>query len=739
MCAVNYLALLYLLFPAVAFSGSFEIEGRVVDANEEPLVGATVLVQETGQGIATDGNGHFRISGLESGTWTLVVRYVGYERRELSVDMPGEDEEALNIVLTPDIVTAEELVVTASILDRITRYQPTQSYDESDILQRNTTSLGTLIDGEPGVAMRSFGQAPARPVIRGMDGERIQVLENGMKMGDISATAHDHAVIMDPQAINQLDIIRGPASLIYGSSAMGGIINAHSNDIPSKWTAGSSGFIGGEGQTGMESFSGFGRYTYGSDSQAFSIRGNLRNTGNMKTPVGEIPGTDLRAGHLASGYAYRNGRSHSGLSVQYSDQRYGIPEDPFDPDEEVVLEMQRLAFSGSVQREYEHPFWQATQFRTTFNRYTHEEIERAFIDGTLADEDLELAVDQDYVQAEMLIQHGSLGILDNGTFGLSLDYYDYEVGGEEALTPDAWSGTLAGFVVEEINLSGDWLFQSGLRLEWDRTGSLANHDFPDAGEVRNHGIWAGALGVNGPLTQDIRLGFQLSRAHRTPSVEELFSDAIHLGAGAYEIGDPDLENEIGYGVDLFMDYESVNREIHIALYANRISGYITMVPTGEYEPVRGLPVLEYRGSNAELLGGEFSYKQKFGERVRFSGQADYIHGSENSGGSRRPLPYMPPLRLTGSLAYDAGTWWTDLNVRHVFAQNRTAEGEASTSGYTLINTAAGLRLGNGNLHHIALTADNLFDVTWRDHLSRIEQRDIPMLGRNIRLSYRYYY
>ncbi len=719
--------------------GQFDLEGYVLDFDGNPLHGATIFLKETAQGSVAGPDGHFVISGISDGEWNLIVRYVGFQTKTVPVVIDNGTADMIRIVLQPETYSTDELIITASLFERLSRYQSAKSYSSADIQLRNTSSMGTLLDGEAGVAMRSLGPAPARPVIRGMDGERIQILQNGMKMGDISATAHDHAVILDPQSIERLDIVRGPASLIYGSSAMGGIVNAHTADIPSNWTSGSGGYIGGEGQTGTTSLSGSGRWTYGTGSRALTLRSSLRNTGNMQTPIGEIQGTDLQAAHLASGYAYRSDGWYAGASAQYSDQQYGIPEAPFDPDEEVVLKMQRGALQGIVHRRLNHVFWDGLEIRTVLNYYSHEELEREKDEDGRGTEDLELSVDQSYAQTDLLFQHGSRGVIDNGTVGFSLEHFDIAVGGEEALTPDAEGVTLAGYLVEEIQMPRKWLLQSGIRLEWNRTVSRANKDFPDAEETRSRRIWAGAVGVNGPLTENIRLGFQGSRSHRIPSVEELFSDAAHIGAGAYEIGDPTLKNEIGYGVDLFMDYHFDTWQAHLALYTNRISNYITMVPTGATDPGRGLPVMEYHGAEAVLYGGELTAQQQFTEKWSIATQADYVYGDELGDESRQPLPFMPPFRVGGSISYDNGTGWARTGLRHALAQRRTASAEMSTDGYTLTQIAGGVRLGNQKLHHVTLTIENLFDVTWRDHLSRIEQRDIPMIGRNYRLSYRLYY
>lgn len=724
--------------PVNATTGTV-LSGYVTDTKDRPLPGTTVWIPEIRRGTTSDHQGYFELQVPAGSSLTLVIRHVGFQTVEKLFQHDGDPGKPLHINMEEQIVRSDELVIVATLFDRITRYQPTRSYNASDIQQRNATSIGTLLDGEPGVAMRSMGQAPARPVVRGMDGERIQVLQNGMKMGDFSSTGHDHAVILDPASCERVDLVRGPASLIYGSSAMGGIVNVHSGDIPSGWNPGSTGFIGTEGQTGLQSLSGTGRLTWGTSDKALSMRGSLRHTGNMQTPIGEIPGTGMRSAHMGVGGAWRYTSGFSGASIQYSDKIYGIPEDPFDTNEEVELAMKRLALQGVSHRKLNHTFWEGIEMRAVYNYYTHEEIEYEFEDGDLVDEDLELAIDHHFFQSDLLFQHGNHGIIDNGTAGISFEWRDVSVGGEEALTPDARGWTAAGFIIEEFRLPREWRMQSGIRLEWNRIRSMANEDFPHAGTTRNKGIWAGSIGVSGPVRANLDAGLQLSRSHRTPSLEELFADAIHFAAGAYEVGDPDLHNETGYGLDLFMNYRTSERQVHLALFANRINHYISLRHSGEFEPVRGYPVLEFFGSDAELLGAEFSARQTWNDRLEIALEADYIRGSELSDGSRQPLPFMPPLRISAESSYDTGRWWTRARVRHVFTQDRTAEAELPTDGYTLTGIAVGARLGAANLHHITLSAENLFDVTWRDHLSRIEQRNIPMPGRNVRLSYRFYY
>lgn len=735
------LTMLALIFTGAGavLSAQHAIDGKVTDSDGNPVAGAAVAVESTTTGHATAMDGTFSIE-LPEGRHILVVRHVGFRTEYRQISFPDMTGSFIEITLAEELVQSEEILITASLLQRITRYQPVRSYHPTEVQQRNTTSIGTLLDGEPGVAMRSMGPAPARPVVRGMDGERIQVLQNGMKMGDISSTAHDHAVILDPMTADRVDIVRGPASLLYGSSALGGLINVHTDDIVQDWSDGLGGYTGLEAQSATRGIAGASRWNYGTDAMNLALRGSVRQTGDMRTPIGAIPDTDLRSVHLGSGLSWKRSGGFSGASVSWADQRYGIPEDPDDPQEEIRLYLQRLAVQGLSNHSLEHSFWKRAEFRVTYNYYHHEEWEREYLlDGSLDDEDLELKVTQNHIQGDLLLQHGRGAVLRDGTAGITLEYRDSRVGGDEALTPDARALTLAGFLLEEFELSPQLMMQAGLRLEWNRVSARANEGFPVAEDQRSRGVWAAALGLSRSIGSSTQLGMQVARSHRTPSMEELFADAAHLAAGRYEIGNSSLGNEIGYGVDLFADYTGSNNRIHIAFFANRISNYIRLQPLGRTDPVRGLPVMEYTGSDALLAGGELQFWQQLNSRLHLYLNADYIHGSELSTGENQPLPFMPPMRMTVGMEYDAGRWWSRVQARHTLSQERTAPDEAATDAYTLTNLAAGLRLGSSQIHSVTLSVDNLFNVTWRDHLSRIEQRDIPMMGRNVRLSYRFYF
>ncbi|MDI6401054.1 TonB-dependent receptor [Balneolaceae bacterium ANBcel3] len=714
------------------------IKGYVFDVDSHPLQGATIQIIGTDHGAVTREDGAFTLQRPEPGEWELLVRFIGYNQKIIEINIPEEQDTIFRIYLEADLFTWDEMLVTGRMHGQMARYQPIQRFNAVDIIQKNTTSLGTLLDGQPGVSMRSLGQAPARPVIRGMDGERIQMLQNGMRMGDVSSTAHDHAVIVDPSGVDQIDIIRGPSSLIYGSSAMGGVVNIHSGDIPTVWSEGVSGYGGMEGQTGMQSLAGSGRIAHGSEKKAFNLRGSYRNTGDMKTPNGSIPGTDVQAWHVSAGGAVRSNERVGGLSISFNHHEYGIPEDPFDENEEVHLSMSRLSAQAMMYQPVSTRLFSGAELKMGYHFYTHEEWETEWENNQIVEEDLELSVDQHFFQTDLLFRNRLSGRRTDGTTGFTFHYFNRKVGGDEALTPNASGWSLATFIVEEIELSDVVSVQGGVRFEWNVMEPLTNELFSQVEDRRSRGIVAASAGMSVQMTSSLGGGLQLSRAHRTPSVEELYADALHLAAGRYERGEPDLKDEKGYGADIFLQYETARGYMKVAGFVNRIHDYISIRPTGEREPVRGLPVMHYFGTDAILYGGEAEMRVQWIDDLYSSVHLDYVVGEER-GTSREPLPYMPPLKGFFQTGYDTGKWWADIHLRWGLSQKRIAENEERTGGYMLTGMNAGVRLGNARFHHVALSMENIFDVTWRDHLSRIEQRDIPMMGRNIRLSYRYHF
>jgi len=714
-----------------------EIRGKVIQKDSgKPLIGANIIIVENNRGIASDRRGYFRIENLAKGEYTLRVQYVGYSTVTKTVSVPIIDGP-VEITMAERTLEIDEVVVTASPLGSPVGYQPTQSLTGETLQRRAASSIGEMLDGTPGLAMRSFGSAPARPVIRGLDGDRVLVLENGERMGDLSETAADHAIAMDPLAADKIEIVRGPASLLYGSSALGGVVNIFNEDIPRYWSRGASGTLALQGASMNNSAAGFGRIMYGSSHWVTTGRISYRSAGDIRTPDGMLPGTFMKNLTGGAGIGYSKERTNGGLTINFLDKTYGLPEAIDDPDEDVEIHMDRISLQGRLHRELSG-FIKDIEFRISGVLYSHKEIEIEREDDGNVDEEIELDFTQSTISSTITARHGKIGLLSEGAIGINFLYRSLDVGSEEALTPDARSAVFAMFVYEEIPVLNNLRLQFGGRLEGHSISSISNEQFADADMSRTLTTFSGSAGLNYRPFQSFEIGFQFARAHRTPTVEELFSDAPHLGTGKYEIGDPALKNEIGHGLDLFTKISTRSVRLEAAGFINNIDNFIFLRPTGEMHSPSGLPVYIYESDDALLTGAEVYLQILFSDRIHFETQLSHVHGSRRDTDSTS-LPYMPPLRGNAAFTYDPGSWWLGSKIQWADSQNRVIEDESATDGYVLFGIEGGYRLHASGRHVISFRINNLFDTTYRDHLSRVADRDNPMPGRDASITYRWHF
>lgn len=713
------------------------LRGEVIDARTgDPIPGATVFIEELERGTATNDNGQFEFRNIAPGSYTLNVSTVGFRPAKVSVEHP--EDQFVSIDLRSVTLLADDVIVTASPVGKNIQYQSAQAFNLQNLQDRQASSFGEMLDGEPGIAMRSFGPAPARPVIRGFDGDRLLILENGERMGDLSNTAHDHNISLDPLVAERVEVVRGPASLLYGSSALGGVVNIITSDIPREWVRGSSGTVALEGASMNNGIGSFGRYQYGGDKWAATGRLSYRGADDLRTPAGTLPGTFIQNIEGSAGAGYRSDRFSGGFSFSAIDHNYGLPEEIDDPDEEVEIRMNQQSIQGNGQWRTGR-FFDQIDFRMNASRLFQQEIEIEFEEDGSIDEDIELEFLQHAMNATVTARHQPFGIVDTGVVGINTHLRQLDVGGEEAFTPGINNHSLAFFTFHEIPLSESVRLQFGIRGETHTLETRPNDDFPDLEDKRTSAAFSGSVGLNlRPLT-GLEIGAQFARAHRFPILEELFADGVHFGAGVYERGDPGLETEIGHGSDLFVKWGNSRVRAEVAGFWYHIANYVAFEPTSETfidSRNREWDIYEYRARNARLLGGEAQLSVRLTDKLETGISADYVRGSRLDNDS--PLPTMPPLRYRIQTRYDAGNWWAGANLRIVESQNRVVDDEMPTDGYTLVDFFAGLRFGANNIHRVSLRVDNLADTLYRDHLSRVDRTEFgsPMPGRNVRLSYR---
>lgn len=711
--------------------------GHVIDAETgEHISFINLIIEGTRIGTITDASGHYLLTNLPEGKHRLVAQGMGFKTSYTEFEAIKGQSIEVDLEVERDVIRLDEIVITSSPTQSGFRYQPDQAFSGEALQRRSEASFGEMLNTEPGVSMRSLGSAPVRPVIRGLDGDRILILENGERMGDISETSADHSISLDPLVATRVEVVRGPASLLYGSSALGGVINLMTTDIPDDADLGSNGVISLQGATMNDMGAGFGRYTYADDDWAATGRFAYRQAGNITTPDGTVPGTSMRSYDGAAGLGFNRPNTVGGFSLSMANQAYEIPESIDDPDEAVEIRMQRQAFQGRFNHK-RNGFFDRMQVRFNLARMFQQEVEMEFADGAW-DEEVELEYEKYSFSSTMTLQHKPFRVLDRGAVGLNMHGHHMDVRGDEAYTPGERRFSLGLFTFQEMPLSNIFRLQAGLRIDFQHTSALENDLFPGISSQRNAVNYSGSMGFNHRPLPQVEVGGQFARSHRNPSVEELYADGMHLGAGVYEIGDNSLRDEVGHGGDFFIRYSSDRFEIEAATFINYFRNFIIFQPTGLIDEASGFPVFRYEGDEARLIGGEFSLGFMPAEGLSFRGGVDYVNGVRIQNGTES-LPFMPPLRFVYNVEYDFGKGWLGGKFHLAAAQNRVAPDEDPTDGYTLIGLVAGYRLNAAGRHVIILRGDNILNTRYRDHLSRIEDRNFPMPGRNINLTYRWFF
>lgn len=695
----------------------------------EALTERRVVVGSTG----TDGRVAF--GDLPAGGYLLIVEAVGFGTLEREVPLPVAD--VLEIVLQPRPLTLEEVIATASPLRSGVTYTAAQTFDRDELARRLDASIGSMLDGEPGVAMRSLGAAPTRPVIRGFDGDRILVLENGERMGDVGESSADHAVALDPHAVERLEVVRGPASLLYGSGALGGVVNMTTRDMPRSWSRGWEGAIQTQAASMNRSSSGSGTVVYGAHDWASTFRLSARDAGDIRMPDGRIPDTSISSLDGSLGFVRAWDELRLGISGSLVDREYGIPEAWDDPDEEVVLTMERQSFQTRLDWEPRMPGTiEGLEVRSHTSRFFQQEVERELkMDGSVEEE---VGLEYDAISASITatLRHGRLGFLGEGAFGLAARAREMDIGGNEAFFPGINERSVGVFTFQEAPLTQDLSFQVGGRIETNWNDARPNERFPLMDRSRNSTALSGSLGLNWRPGAGWELGAQGARAHRVPIAEELFANGAHLAAGVFEIGSTELKDEVSRGLDLFIRRDFARGTVEVAGFANWINDYVAFQPLGRIDKASGFPVFQYQGTDARMLGAEVAADLRLNEVWSLGAGVDYVRGTRTVAAAV-PLPAIPPLRSRLQLRADPGRWWAGATFRAVTSQDRVAPDELPTDGYLLLDAQAGFRLDPAGSHSILLRIDNALNERYRDHLSRLPERDMWMPGRNMSAIYRW--
>lgn len=730
---------LYIIFPADIYGQTTdkgEITGKTIDRNsEEPLGYVYLHLEELNRTTTAHSDGSFAFKNISPGNYTLSATRIGYQAVSQTITIEANETTEITISLKPSSLSSEaiEVVGTTDQSSAGSLEHASKTIQGTDLRQNLGTTLSATMDDLPGIDSRSMGSAPARPVIRGLGGERVLILQDGERTGDVSSQSADHAVTVDPMAAEEIELARGPAALEYGSNAIGGVVNVVRNQISSSLPDhfhGTASLQGKSVNTGSVTALNAGGPI--GNSLALKLDGNIRSARNIKTPEGTLTNSGIFSTNNALGISYLRPWGYAGLAGSMYLNNYGIPPDPNGGHEHGVdIEIQKYQAEGKTEFALNNDIFKSIKTTFSHKSYYHKEIENSGAVGT------EYGVLT--TNGKITTQHENWGFLDEGTIGLWGETKNYAVNGTQ--TPNSNAHSLAGFAVEEKDI-GALHLEAGIRFEL--TQSIPEDEYSASiGEIRERTF--SGLSTSASAIYDWGHGFftgtTFMHSFRAPSQEELYSEGPHLASYSYEVGNPDLNPERGLGKELFIRYRTTSATAEIGVYHNSFNSYNYPRNTGEPSSrFPSLNVYQFTGVDAVFQGVESSYQVEFLNNWVMSGSFSYTHAKRKAANEGwHPLPQIPPLQGNIGLKYAVGGFQLGGKTTIAARQSRTGEFEGPTDGYTVFNIFGQYRLeGGGFLHTVSLNAENIFNRTYRNHLSRIKDL-MPEPGRNFSLLYRIYF
>jgi iron complex outermembrane receptor protein len=589
--------------------------------------------------------------------------------------------------------TLPPVVVTGNPLGSTDIASPVSVLTGDELVLRRGSSLGDTLNGMPGVSSTYFGPNANRPIVRGLDGDRVRVLSNAGASLDASSLSFDHAVPIDPLIVERLEVLRGPGALLYGGSAVGGVVNAIDNRIPKEPLKGVSGAVEARVGGAERERGGAALVEAGNDRVALHADVFGRETADLRVPTytpveggSALPSTDhvrnsaarTHGGALGGSLFFQGG--YLGLSVDTYDSHYGAVAEP-----DVTIQMKRdhVGLAG----EFKPDGGPLRVVRATFNhtRYQHQEVEGSGEIGTT----FKTSGDELRLEAE----HAPLGPV-HGVVGLQLEDFDFSALGEEAFVPTTRTRRQALFALEELSWVGGTA-SAGVRLERARVHSDGDADpatpdpqFGPAGE-RRFDLRSVSLGNVYPLTPQWSLTGSLSVSERAPTSFELYANGLHAATGVYERGDTTLPTERGTNLDVAVQWRSGSDHLRLGAFSTRFSRFVSLEATGNDVTVDGEDFAEYayRSVRARLHGVEVEGKHRLweGQGWRFdtTGKLDLTRGTNADTGEA--LPRIAPLRVNAALDASHGLWGARIELEHAQRQDRVPATDAATDGYTLAN------------------------------------------------------
>lgn len=553
-------------------------------------------------------------------------------------------------------------------------------------------TLGETVSGIPGVQTTGLGKSVGRPVIRGMDGPRVAVLENGMGAQDVSNISQDHATSVEPFLADQIEVLKGPSTLLYGSGAIGGVVNVVDGRIP--MSAPQNGFSGraeSRYDSGTQGKTGLFRADAGNQQFALHVDGMRRDDGSYDIPGGTQANSQVKTTSGAVGASLLGDWGYLGMSVSRYMDKYGSPAEPGEEDHgdhdhdhahdhgheaaTIKLAQTRYDLKGGFNK----PLPGIAKAEVSFghNDYQHVEYEGEHPATTFTTEANE---------GRLLFTHEPLAGWE-GAFGVQYIHRDFAAIGEETFVPATTTKAWGVFLTEQRHF-GPIKLELGART--DRQTVTPNDQ-----ARRRFSPSSFSAGASWRFAEQWHLSLNLDRAQRAPAEEELFSHGPHAASNSFEIGNPDLKKETANQAELALHYHGEFVESKAAVYTNRYNDFIYLADTGDVED--GMPLRQWSQRNAKFRGAEaeatFHLAKNTSGAWDLRVYGDTVRATLSDGGGN--LPRIPAGRLGSQLSWSRNNLRASIGAVKYFAQNKTADFETRTAGYTLVNAHAAWTFHNG--------------------------------------------
>ena len=657
----------------------------------------------------------------------------------------------------PHHEAVDEIIVTADPLGSVDSHfaAPVTVLDEKILRRESTRSIGETVANQLGVNSSDFGASVGRPIIRGLGGGRVRVLEDGIGTMDLSTISADHGVSVESIFAKQIEILRGPATLLYGSGASGGLVNVANGRILSNvpetpeadayghYDTASQGWLGAVemntavGDAFAVHFDGLKR-----DTDSIDIPGFAEASPDPDERSGTLPNSDGESHNFSGGGSFVGTRGFIGFNISRLENEYGVPgahhheeeEEGHDDEEEeeeegaggTRIDIRQTRYDVKGAYDFSTGWFQQVKGRFAYNDYEHDEIEGSGVIGTRFE-------NQAYEGRVELI-HRPMGRWD-GVIGLQYQDQDFSAVGEEAFVPPSERDSIAVFLFEKADFDKFHL-DLGIRGEFQDAESVG------AINSASHNLLSLSAGATYEYAEGVEVGISGTRSQRAPTIEELFSGGPHLASNTFEIGDVNLGEETSHNVDIFWRKIRGRYRFDFTLFYNDISDFVFLqsndrnadgiadrveddfLSTGEIvDEDDALLLVNQSQSDAEFWGFELETRMTVFDDARGSVEirvwSDYVNGELDVGGN---VPRLPPLRFGGGFQWERGPAYAGLSVIRVTEQDDVGRLETNTDGYSMVNIHAGYTVpfGNGSSVTFFARGTNLANEEARRHTSFVK-------------------